>query len=158
MMFMCSSSLHVCERCFCLTGYNADSKYKLPLSIPILLPKRSTDEVKYLGERFDPNFTIRMCLSCRQGHLSIYEEPLPRRAVNSKLTEYQLRQQYPCGQGIPSLGRLFNRITTSVDETIVIETMRLHFGGDVGIAAFKESTEAYDDKTEARIRCYQLQE
>ncbi|KAG0287551.1 hypothetical protein BGZ96_008538 [Linnemannia gamsii] len=100
MMFMCSSSLHVCERCFCLTGYNADSKYKLLLSIPILLPKRSTDGVKHLGER----------------------------------------------------------ITTSVDETIVIETMRRHFGGDVGISAFKESTEAYDEKTETRIRWYQLQE
>ncbi|KAK3811488.1 MAG: hypothetical protein JOS17DRAFT_842844 [Linnemannia elongata] len=126
MMFMCSSSLHVCERCFGLTGYNMDSKSKFPLPIPVLLPKRSTDTVKYLGERFDPNFTIRMCLSCRQGHISTYEEPLPRRAENSKLDEYQ--------------------------------TMRRHFGGDVGITAFKESTEAYDEKTEARIRWYQLQE
>ncbi|KAK3805450.1 MAG: hypothetical protein JOS17DRAFT_781357 [Linnemannia elongata] len=161
MMFMCSSSLHICERCFGLTGYNVDGKFRLPLPIPVLLPKRSTDTVKYLGERFEPNFTIRMCLFCRQNHISIYEEPLPRCAENSKLDEYQVRQQYPCTRVIPSfrhfLSGLF-RQTTSIDEAIVLQSMRRHFGGDVGIKAFKESTEVYDEKTEARIRWYQLQE
>ncbi|KAG0008918.1 hypothetical protein BGZ82_004351, partial [Podila clonocystis] len=58
MMFMCSSSLHVCERCFGLTEFNADELFKLPLPIPILLPRRSTDAVTYLGERYDLNWTI----------------------------------------------------------------------------------------------------
>lgn len=156
MMFMCSSCLHVCERCFGLTGYNADRKFKLPLPLPVLLPKRSTDTVKYL-ERYDPNFTIRMCLSYRRGHISTYEEPLPRRVENSKLDEYQLRQQYPCAQDVPNFC-FYVRRTTSIDETMVIQTMRQHFGGDVGIMTFKESTEAYDEKSEARIRWYQLQE
>ncbi|KAG0060788.1 hypothetical protein BGZ89_011964 [Linnemannia elongata] len=109
MIFMCASSLHVCEKCFGLTGYNAIKLYMLPLPLPVLLPRRSTDAIKYVGDRFDPNWTIRMCLPCRQGHISDFEEP-------------QL------------------------------------FGGDIGIKAFKESTELWDEKTETRIRWYQLQE
>ncbi|KAF9278310.1 hypothetical protein BGZ88_000639, partial [Linnemannia elongata] len=48
MMFMCASSLHVCEKCFGLTEYNADKAYMLPLPIPVLLPRRSTDAIKYV--------------------------------------------------------------------------------------------------------------
>ncbi|KAF8925968.1 hypothetical protein BGZ47_002947 [Haplosporangium gracile] len=55
MRFMCASSFHVCERCFDLTEYNAGNLSKMPLPMPILLPRRSTDATTYLGERFDPN-------------------------------------------------------------------------------------------------------
>lgn len=54
MMFMCASSHHVCEKCFSLTGYNAGKLYKLPLPIPVILPRRSTDVIKYVGDRADP--------------------------------------------------------------------------------------------------------
>ncbi|KAH7054857.1 hypothetical protein BKA57DRAFT_501389 [Linnemannia elongata] len=142
MMFMCSSSVHVCERCFGRTGYNAGSKFKLPLPIPVLLPKRSTDTVKYLGER------VTSLPTKNRSHDTL---------KNSKLDEYQLHQQYPCAQDVSGF-RFHVRRTASIDETMVIQTMRQHFGGDVGITAFKESTEAYDEKTEVRIRWYQLQE
>ncbi|KAF9122055.1 hypothetical protein BGX30_002235 [Mortierella sp. GBA39] len=85
MMFMCAWSLHVCERCFGLTGYNAGNVYMLPLPISIILPRRSTDAIKYMGDRFDPNWTIRMCLPCRQSHLSDLEEPVPSDVVNCQV-------------------------------------------------------------------------
>ena len=64
MMFMCASSRHVCKRCFCLTGCGAGFLCKLPFPIPVLLPRRSTDGFKHVGEMFDPNWTIRICLLC----------------------------------------------------------------------------------------------
>ncbi|KAF9371248.1 hypothetical protein CPB97_002126 [Podila verticillata] len=155
MVFMCSSSLHICERCFGLTRYNADNLSKLPLPIPILLPRRSTDTITYLGERFDPNWTIRMCLPCRQGHILEYEEPLPRLAEKSQLDWHQLRQKYPCTQQV--LEFIYLPRGKLVDEVTVIKHMRRHLGGDVGIEASKASTRAYDEKTEAKIRWYQLQ-
>ncbi|KAG0053367.1 hypothetical protein BGZ83_001261 [Gryganskiella cystojenkinii] len=51
MIFMCSSSLHVCEKCYGLTAYNADNLSDLPLPMPILLPRRSKDTtIKYLDQ------------------------------------------------------------------------------------------------------------
>ncbi|KAG0368009.1 hypothetical protein BGX24_002982, partial [Mortierella sp. AD032] len=90
MIFMCASSLHVCEKCFSLTGYSADKLYMLPLPIPILLPRRSTDEAKYMGGRFDPSWTIRMCLSCRQEHLSNLEEPVPHNVTNRQIDPWDM--------------------------------------------------------------------
>jgi len=153
MTFMCSSSLHVCERCFGLTEYNAGNLSRLPLPIPILLPRRSTDATTYLGERFDPDWTVRMCLSCRQGHILNLEEPFPRLAHKNQLNTLQLRRKYPCSQEVPKLPR-----GKTIDEKADIKCMRLHFGGDVGVEAYNESTEEHDEKTEARIRWYQLQE
>ncbi|KAF9899810.1 hypothetical protein EC991_008316, partial [Linnemannia zychae] len=149
MIFMCSSSLHVCERCFGLTGYNADSKFKLPLPIPVLLPKRSTDTAKYLGARYDPSFTIRMCLTCRQGHIHILEEPLPL-CAGVKLYASQLYGQYPCGSSVSDFRGHFQRFGT-IEEAVAIEVMRRHFGGDVGMAAFNVPAKAYHEKTHARI-------
>ncbi|KAG0375286.1 hypothetical protein BGX24_009307, partial [Mortierella sp. AD032] len=85
MIFMCASSLHVCEKCFGLTGYNAEKLYTLPLPIPVLLPRRSTNEINYVGDRFDPTWTIRMCLPCRQGHLVDLEEPIPRNITQTPM-------------------------------------------------------------------------
>ncbi|KAG0066010.1 hypothetical protein BGZ90_001571 [Linnemannia elongata] len=153
MTFMCSSSLHVCESCFHLTEYNAGNLSKLPLPIPILLPRRSTNVATYLGEKFDPDWTIRMCLSCRQGHILNREEPFPRLAHKNYLTVHQLRAKYPCAKDVLDLPR-----GKVIDEIAAIKCMRLQFGGDVGVEAYNESTDEYDKKTEARIRWYQLQE
>ncbi|KAK3808847.1 MAG: hypothetical protein JOS17DRAFT_796855 [Linnemannia elongata] len=54
MMFMCALSLHVCEKCFGLTEYNAGELYKLPLPIPVLLLRRSTDAIKFVGDSLGP--------------------------------------------------------------------------------------------------------
>ncbi|KAI1289095.1 hypothetical protein EDD11_009437 [Mortierella claussenii] len=154
MMFMCSSSLHVCEKCFGLTGYNVKDLSKLPLPIPILLPRQSTDMMMYLGERFDPGWTIRMCLSCRRGYILSFEEPFPRFVEKNQLSPVCLRQKYPCAQEVPELYRFGKKI----DEITAIKYMRRHFGGNIGVEAYKVSAEAYDEKTEARIRWYQLQD
>ncbi|KAH7055022.1 hypothetical protein BKA57DRAFT_240738 [Linnemannia elongata] len=153
MTFMCSSSLHVCESCFDLTEYNASNLSKLPLPIPILLPRRSTNVATYLGEKFDPDWTIRMCLSCRQDHILNREEPYPRLAYKNRLSPSQLRRKYPCAQEVPDLPH-----AKAIDEIAVIKILRLHFGGDVGVEAYNKSTEEYDEKTKARIRWYQLQD
>ncbi|KAG0249471.1 hypothetical protein BG011_009272 [Mortierella polycephala] len=153
MMFMCASSLHVCEKCFGLAGYNADSLYKLPLPIPILLPRRPTNAITYLGERLDPNWTIRMCLSCRQDHILNFEEPFPRLAEKDELERSELYQKYPCTLLVPELRHL-----PYVNEITAVKHMRRHFGGNVGVKAYQGSTEEYDEKTGTRIRWYQLQE
>ncbi|KAG0028174.1 hypothetical protein BGZ81_004955 [Podila clonocystis] len=106
MIFLCSSSLHICEMCFNMTGYKADNLSKLPLPIPVLMPRQST--------------------------AAITADLLPE----------------------------FNRIgrKNSIDEVTAIKHMRRLFGGDVGIKASMESTEVLDEKTETRIRWYQLQD
>ncbi|KAF9120941.1 hypothetical protein BGX30_002874 [Mortierella sp. GBA39] len=157
MMFMCALSLHVCEKCFGLTGYNADKLYKLPLPIPVLLPRRSTDAIKYVGDRFDPNWTIRMCLPCRQNHILDLEEPVPRHVLKDLTDWGSLRDKYPCVGLTPELRRQHG-IKRLIRELDVLNHMRRHFGGDIGIEAFEVSTEAYDEATETRIRWYQLQE
>ncbi|KAG0265880.1 hypothetical protein BGZ95_003190 [Linnemannia exigua] len=101
MIFMCASSLHVCERCFGLTEYSSDNVYMLPLSIPVLLPRRATDAVKYVGDRFDPNWTIRMCLPCRQGHLTDLEEPIPPHVANRQIGWDTLGDKYPSARRTP---------------------------------------------------------
>ena len=103
MMFMCASSLHVCEKCFGLTKFNACNLSNLPLPIPVLLPRRSADTVKYVGDRFDPEWTIRMCLSCRQYHISFLEEPVPRGVCNGLVTWRYLCSKYPCANHVPGL-------------------------------------------------------
>ncbi|KAF9967010.1 hypothetical protein BGZ70_000419 [Mortierella alpina] len=157
MMFMCASSLHVCEKCFGLTEYNADKAYKLPLPIPVLLPRRSTDAIKYVGERFDPTWTIRMCLSCRQRHISNLEEPVPRDVSKDRVDWYKLCKKYPCARQTPRLYR-HNVSNIAIKEVDALNLMRQHFGGDIGIEASESSTEEYDEMTETRIRWYQLQE
>ncbi|KAF9341158.1 hypothetical protein BGZ91_010644 [Linnemannia elongata] len=160
MIFMCASSLHVCEKCFGLTGYNAIKLYMLPLPIPVLLPRRSTDAIKYVGDRFDPNWTIRMCLPCRQGHISDFEEPIPLHVENIWVNWNTLIAKYPCA---PQISRFYELHgvrggNQMIEESVVFKIMQQLFGGDVGIKAFEESTESWDKKTETRIRWYQLQE
>lgn len=155
MIFMCAPSLHICEKCFGQTRYNMGDLSHLPLPIPVLLPRRSTDAIKYVGERFDPSWTIRMCLPCRQGHIKDFEEPFPRNTANYPMSLANLRRKYPCASstmGLCSLG------DSSISELVAINCMRQRLGGDSGIEAFRVSTEAWDDRTEARIRWYQLQE
>ncbi|KAF9540178.1 hypothetical protein EC957_004576 [Mortierella hygrophila] len=156
MIFMCASSLHICEKCFGLTGYNADKLYMLPLPIPVLLPRRSTDAIKYVGGRFDPNWTIRMCLPCRQGHISDLEEPIPLYVLNGQIDWNSLRDKYPCAGLTPEFRRrpFNNRVFWELD---AFNCIRQYFGGDVGIKAYNVSTEACDEMTATRIRWYQLQ-
>lgn len=157
MMFMCASSLHVCERCYGLARYDAGDRYKLPLPFPILLPRRSTDAIKYVGDRFDPHWTIRMCLSCRQDHISDLEEPLPQRIEKDVIDWDKLCQKYPCANQVPGMRPLHTRRNNFfILESDALTRMRQHYGGDIGMESFKTSTEAHDEKTEARIRKYQL--
>ncbi|KAG0371703.1 hypothetical protein BGX24_001307 [Mortierella sp. AD032] len=153
MIFMCASSLHVCEKCFGLIGYNTDKLYKLPLPIPVLLPKRSTDVNKYLGGRFDPNWTIRMCLLCRQGHISDFEEPT-RSVLKGGIYWDTLCKKYPCARQTPLLIRPHDG--NYLIEADALNHMRKNFGGDIGIESANISTGVYDNKTETRIRWYQL--
>jgi hypothetical protein len=67
-----------------------------------------------------------------------------------------MRHLYPFADEIPELSLISRK--GLIDELTVIEYMRQHLGGDVGIAASKVSTHEYDQKTEARIRWYQCQE
>ncbi|KAG9073359.1 hypothetical protein KI688_001153 [Linnemannia hyalina] len=157
MMFMCALSLLVCEKCFGLTRHNADKLYKLPLPIPVLLPRRSTDAIKYVGDRFDPNWTIRMCLPCRQGHISDLEEPVPQLDLEDRINWNSLLNKYPCAEETPELPRRHFH-NQGICELDALNRMRRHFGGDIGIKAFKVSTKAYDETTETRVRWYQLQE
>ncbi|KAG9061642.1 hypothetical protein KI688_007223 [Linnemannia hyalina] len=157
MIFMCASSLHVCEKCFGLTGYNAHKLYWLPLPIPVLLPRRSTDMIKYVGDRFEPNWTIQMCLLCRQGHISDLGEPVPRNVTNCSMAWVDLCDKYPCANEARGLFSL-RRGNSFINELGAFNYMRRYFGGDIGIKAFKTSTEAYDAETETRILWYQRQE
>ncbi|KAG0050106.1 hypothetical protein BGZ83_005099 [Gryganskiella cystojenkinii] len=156
MMFMCASSLHVCEKCFGLTKYEGCNLSNLPLPIPVLLPRRSTGAVNYVGERFDPDWTIRMCISCRNGHLVDLEEPRPRGVSNFSIG-LELYKKYPCAEGMRELREL-RRNNGAITELDALNLMRLNFGGDIGMKSYKTSTVAYDEKTETRIRWYQRQE
>lgn len=156
MMFMCASSFHICEICFQLTEYNANNLYKLPLPMPVLFPRRSTDAIEYVGDKFDPNWTIRMCLPCQQSHISDLEEPVPRHITTCPISWISLCEKYPCAKRIQEL-RSLCRGNAVMEELDAFNHMRRFFGGDVGIKAFRVSAEAYDEKTAARILWYQLQ-
>jgi len=121
--------------------------------MPVLLPRRSKGTTKYLGERLDPNFNIRMCLGCRQSHILDAEEPIPRNVGRNQIKGLSMRSTHPGAGEVPELSYIGRK--TYVDEKFVIDAMRAHFGGDVGIKAFKESTEEHDGKTETRILWYQ---
>lgn len=143
------------QRCFGLTEFTTGSLFQLPLPIPILLPTRSTDAVMYLGERYDPNWTIRRCLSCRQGHLLNFEAPFPQLTPKNQLSKILLYRKYPCMQLVQGLSDLRHG---EIDEIDAIRCMRWQFGGDVGVKAYNVSTKGCDEDREARIRWYQLQQ
>lgn len=162
MIFMCASSLHVCEKCFGLTEYNANRLYILPLPIPILLPRWSTDTIKYEGDRFDPNWTIWMCLHCRKDHLSDLEEPVPRNITKYlKMDWANLCDLHPCIEWMQGRNHKLASVRHGflmIEPQEAFNNMWQYFSGDSSIKAYKDSTVAYDEKTENRIQWYQLQE
>ncbi|KAG0047916.1 hypothetical protein BGZ83_007112 [Gryganskiella cystojenkinii] len=156
MIFTRLSRLHICERCFGLAAYNADDLFRLPQPMAILLPRRSTDAAKYVGDRFDPDWTIRMCLPCRQGHILDLEEPVPRHVANLPMHWDKLCEKYPCAHQTSGL-RALRGSNYTINELIAFNHMRQYYGGDIGMQLYASSTDTYDEKTETRIRWYQSQ-
>lgn len=101
-----------------------------------------------------------MCLPCRQGHISDFEEPIPLHVENIWVNWNTLIAKHPCVQHISHFSefRGVRRGNQMIEESVVFKIMQQQFGGDIGIKAFEESTESWDKKTETRIRWYQLQE
>ncbi|KAF9322464.1 hypothetical protein BGZ91_004312 [Linnemannia elongata] len=78
MLFMCASSLYVCEECLsrtpCKNLYDNWGRRVDLGPIPALapMPTSSKGDLKYLGEELNLNWTIRMCPSCRDKQVQEY--------------------------------------------------------------------------------------
>ncbi|KAG0054049.1 hypothetical protein BGZ83_012038 [Gryganskiella cystojenkinii] len=153
MLYMCAISLHTCEKCFRTTESYSRDLSDFPLPVPVLLPRRSTDEVTYVGERTDPNWTVRLCLPCRKEHFLAVVEPVPRYLEKSWLSPGAIHRKYPMMKQI----HLWSG-AAMVKESKVLEELREFFGGDVGIKAAGKSADGFHEKTEERIRWYQHQD
>ena len=92
MLSLCASSRHICENCRSVVLYDRRTLSQLPLPTLIPIPTRSTDEIEYLGEKLNEDWTIRMCLTCRKLQPM---EPVPRSIVSARRTVSQLQQLYP---------------------------------------------------------------
>lgn len=152
MLYLCASSLHICENCNSLTKYEAGLRSGLPLLVLVPAPTQSTDEVEYLGERLNEDWYFRMCLSCRQ---ALPAEPVPREIANQQRPLGVLQQMYPGYVLDPHHSYARNQLCREID---ALRQMRQKRGGDVGIEASKLSAEDWDDKTRARIKWYRQQD
>lgn len=153
MLFVCATSLHICERCFGLANFDCRFLEDLPLPVRVLLPRRSTEDIQYKGERIDLSWTVRLCLSCRREHFLRVEEPMPRHISNSWLSPTNLFKRYPLLKRVPG----WHESAAMVKEIKAVLDLREFFGGDVGIGAVGLSATKYHDCTEKRIEWYQQQ-
>ena len=155
MLYMCATSLHVCERCFRLVPFGVKNSSQLPLPVLVPLRGRSTNEIKYVGERLNLTWTVNFCLDCRQSHFSEFEERQPRRSEYAvgKIPTSEHWKKYPTVGQVPAL-----QSQAYWYEWEVVHHMRIHFGGTVGIKASTVPVYEFDEKTDKRIEWYQLQD
>ncbi|KAK3827370.1 MAG: hypothetical protein J3R72DRAFT_496393 [Linnemannia gamsii] len=66
MLYLCASSLYVCEQCFVQIPFEYSSfgtTYSQPVLAP--LPTMTKGNIKYLGEELNLDWKVWMCTSCR---------------------------------------------------------------------------------------------
>ncbi|KAK5827529.1 hypothetical protein F5H01DRAFT_361967 [Linnemannia elongata] len=73
MLYMCASSLYICEACLGRTPFQDVSYPYRPL--PVLAPMQtmSRGSIKYLGEEINLCWKIRMCTACRSSQVLEHE-------------------------------------------------------------------------------------
>ncbi|KAG0048213.1 hypothetical protein BGZ83_006797 [Gryganskiella cystojenkinii] len=151
MLFMCASSLHICEKCFGNTAFDSGKLSNLPLPVLTPLPSLSTAEVEYLGERLNEDWYYRICLACRKSYyLTRGVEPIPKSITMQQLSWSEVAQKYPAYDLGPEPTRNrnsfdFDYVPTTYSELTVLTQLRLAHGGAVGVAASWKSSEEYDD-------------
>ncbi|KAF9118894.1 hypothetical protein BGW39_000779 [Mortierella sp. 14UC] len=71
MLYMCASSLYVCEKCLSRTAFG--NIYQTPKPILAPMPTSSKGNLEYMGEQVNLSWTIWMCPSCREKQVSELE-------------------------------------------------------------------------------------
>ncbi|KAF8988694.1 hypothetical protein BGZ52_004341 [Haplosporangium bisporale] len=67
MLYMCASSLRVCEGCLKLAPWDATVYHRtLPMPVLVRLPTMTKGGVHYLGEEINLHWRVRMCTACGQ--------------------------------------------------------------------------------------------
>lgn len=74
MLYLCASSLYICEECLALTPLET-VRYpdQRPQLILAPMPTMNMSGIKYLGEEIDSHWKVRMCQSCRSKQVSEWE-------------------------------------------------------------------------------------
>ncbi|KAF9081192.1 hypothetical protein BGX29_004692, partial [Mortierella sp. GBA35] len=74
MLYMCASSLYICEECLSRTPFETIyNQGERPSRVLAPMPTLSKGNLKYLGEEVNMNWTIWMCPSCRRKQVSKVE-------------------------------------------------------------------------------------
>ncbi|KAG0062051.1 hypothetical protein BGZ89_010967 [Linnemannia elongata] len=74
MLYMCASSLYICEECLGLTLFRTVRySHQRPQLILAPMPTMSKDGIKYLGEEINVSWMVRMCEPCRSKQRSEIE-------------------------------------------------------------------------------------
>ncbi|KAG0048717.1 hypothetical protein BGZ83_006381 [Gryganskiella cystojenkinii] len=156
MLYMCATSLHLCERCFRLVPFEVENSAELPLPVLVPLRSRSTNGVRYVGEQINLTWTVRFCLDCRRSHFSEFEERLPRGPkpdIYYRISTSELKKKHPAKGFAPVL-----ESRAYWTEAEVATHMREYFGGTVGVKASTVPVHEFDVRTDKRIEWYQLQD
>ncbi|KAK3805451.1 MAG: hypothetical protein JOS17DRAFT_768509 [Linnemannia elongata] len=71
MLYMCASSLHVCEECLGMTPFSSNlTTSTKPVPVLAVLPTMTKGDIIYQGEEFNEDWKIWLCQSCRNKHIS----------------------------------------------------------------------------------------
>lgn len=74
MLYLCASSLYICEECLGLTPFATIRYYnERPQLVLAPMPTMTKGSIKYLGEEINLHWTVRMCQSCCSKQVSEFE-------------------------------------------------------------------------------------